>query len=206
MVAAPPCSSTARTLHFNQAWRAGAYAGALLAINIYISHGFFSGVTAYMNSIHGFWMALARWGGGSWLHPSWWPYWGAGMPMEFTYQPLIPRWIALWDAWGGISFGAALERITGIVYCLGPETMFVMAWLATRAPGYSFLAGAIYSLSSLADGIVPDPLFTGLDAHRLYLMAVWDDLPHLTALALLPLAIIAMYFYVRRGRWIYFAG
>jgi len=159
-----------------------------------------------MNSAHGFWIALAKWGHGSWFRPSWWPYWGAGLPIEFTYQPLIPRWVALWSSLTGISWGAALERITGIVYCLGPVTLFVMAWLATKAPGYSFIATAIYSLTSLADLLVPDQVFKAFDAHRLYLLAVWDDLPHLTALMLLPLAIICMYFYLRRRRFLYFAA
>lgn len=163
-----------------------------------------------MNSAHGFWIALAKWGpkwaDGSWFRPSWWPYWGAGLPVEFTYQPLIPRLMALWSSLGGISYGAALERITGIVYCLGPVTLFVGAWLATKAPGYSFIAAALYSLTSPADLIVPDQVFKVFDAHRWYLLAVWDDLPHLTALMLLPLAIICMYLYLQRRRLLYFAG
>ena len=31
-----------------------------------------------MNSMHGFWVALARHGGHSWFQPSWWPYWDCG--------------------------------------------------------------------------------------------------------------------------------
>ena len=80
-----------------------------------------------MNSMHGFWIALAKLGGDSWFHPSWWPYWDAGIPFEFTYAPLIPGLTALWSWWGGISHALAFQRLTGIVYCLAPVTLFVMA-------------------------------------------------------------------------------
>ena len=39
---------------------AAAYTAALLWINAYICRGLFSASTAYMNSMHGFWIALAK--------------------------------------------------------------------------------------------------------------------------------------------------
>ena len=62
-----------------------------------------------------------------------------------------------------------------------------------RSPGYAFAAALIYSLTAPTQGIVPDASFAwrGLwDARRLYLMTGWDDTPHFTALAFLPLVII----------------
>src|ERR1700737_4453394 len=54
---------------------AAAYGITLLWVNLYICRDFFFHETAYMNSMHGFWIALARLGGDSWFHPSWWPDW-----------------------------------------------------------------------------------------------------------------------------------
>jgi len=152
---------------------------------------------------------MAKLAGDSWFHPSWWPYWGAGMPFEFTYQPLIPALTALWSSLGGISHALALQRISGVVYCLAPLTLFLMAWLLTCAPGYSFLAGLLYSLTSPTQLLVTDSGFSyrnALDARRLYLVAMWDDLPHLTALALLPLVILFLYLSIEKRRFIYYAA
>jgi hypothetical protein len=68
-----------------------------------------------------------------------------------------------------------------------------MAWRFTRAPGWAFLAALFYSLTSPSVLLVPDGSFSGTafwGARRLFLMTVWDDTPHMTALALLPLCIL----------------
>ena len=70
------------------------YAVVLLWINAYICRDLFRNPTAYMNSMHGFWIALAKHAGDSWFRSNWWPYWDGGMPFEFTYAPLIPGLIA----------------------------------------------------------------------------------------------------------------
>ncbi len=81
---------------------AAACAAALLWINAYICRDLFSASTAYMNSMHGFWIALAKMGSGGWLHPTWWPYWDCGIPFEFTYAPLVPAMAAAWAAIRGV--------------------------------------------------------------------------------------------------------
>jgi len=70
---------------------------------------------------------------------------------------------------------------------------------ATRAPVYSFAAAAVYSLVAGSQALVPDSgsawqqIWT---ARRLYLAAVWDEAPHLAALTVFPLALLAL----RQGR------
>ena len=78
--------------------RAAAYVAILLWVNIYIARDFFSGHTAYMNSMHGFWIAMAKRGAGAWFHPAWWPYWDCGIPFEAAYAPLVPWLTAAWAA------------------------------------------------------------------------------------------------------------
>jgi hypothetical protein len=184
------------------------YAVILVWINIYVCHALFSIQTAPMNSMHGFWVALAKRGSNSWIQANWWPYWDCGIPSAFTYAPLIPTMIAAWSAVRGITQDLAFQSVTGFVYCLAPLTLFLMAWIMTRAPGWSFCAALFYSLVSPTQLIVTDSGFSFRhfwDPRRLYLVSNWDDTPHLAALALLPLAILFLALAIRRRRLIYYA-
>jgi hypothetical protein len=146
-----------------------------------------------MNSMHGFWIALAKHAGNSWFQSNWWPYWNCGIPFEATYAPLVPGSIAAVTVLTGISHILAFQSITAFVYCLLPLTLFAMSWLLMRSPGYAFAAALLYSLTAPTQDIVPDASFAwrGLwDARRLFLMTGWDDTPHFTAIAFLPLVII----------------
>jgi hypothetical protein len=189
--------------------RAGAYAAILLWVNLYIARDFFSGHTAYMNSMHGFWIAMAKRGWGAWLHPVWWPYWDCGIPYEAAYAPLVPWLTAAWAAVFRTPFDMAFSSVTGAVYCLVPISLFLMAWGLTRAAGTSFFAALFYSLASPTQWIVPDGEFRWdriLEARRLFLVAAWDDTPHLTALALLPLAALFLALSIERRRRVYYAA
>ncbi|PWT99149.1 MAG: hypothetical protein C5B51_27780 [Terriglobia bacterium] len=180
---------------------------ALVWINAYICRDLWSHPTAYMNSMHGFWIALASRAGDSWFHPVWWPYWDMGIPFEFTYAPLVPALTAAWASLGRVSDSLAFQSVTGVVYCLGPLSLFAMAWVLTRAPGASFLAALFYSLTAITNLIVPDDRFSLAhfwDARRFYLLTVWDDTPHAAALALLPFAILFLVLSLRERRFRYY--
>jgi len=189
--------------------RAACYAAVLLWINLYIARDFFTAHTAFMNSMHGFWAAMARRGGNGWLVPSWWPYWDCGIPFEAAYPPLVPALTAAWAALGSISHDQAFGCVTGFFYCLGPLALFLMAWGLTRAPGAAFFAALFYSLTSATQLVSPDADFR-LDkiweARRLFLAAVWDETPHLAAVSLLPLAILFLAFSIERRRKIWYAA
>jgi hypothetical protein len=205
-----PEAAHAKSLPFRrgEVLRAAAYIAILLWINLYIARDFFSGHTAYMNSMHGFWIALAKRGSGALLHPSWWPYWDCGIPFEAAYAPLVPWLTAAWAAIFRTPFDMAFSSVTGMVYCLAPISLFLMAWGLTRAAGTSFLAALFYSLASPTQWIVPDGEFRWdriWEARRLFLVSAWDDTPHLTALALLPLAMLFLALSIERRRRIYYA-
>jgi hypothetical protein len=185
-----------------------AYGLIVVLINAYICRAIFTNQTAPMNSMHGFWVALAKRGGSSWLHSNWWPLWDNGIPFEFTYAPLIPWLISAWSAIRGITPDLAFQSVTGFFYCLAPLSLFLMAWLITRAAGWSFLAAIFYSLTSPSQIIVPDAEFSFRhfwDARRLFIVAEWDDTPHLAALSLLPLVILFLTLSIRRRRAPYYA-
>src|SRR5689334_9155995 len=118
-----------------EALRAGLYALILLWINIYIGRDLFSGSSAHMGSMHGFWTAIAARAGSSWFHATWWPFWEMGVPFEYTYPPLVPG-LAAAIAWvRGVPAGVGYQSVTGLVYILGPLTLFFAAWRLTRHPG-----------------------------------------------------------------------
>ena len=74
------------------------YAIGLVWLNAYICRDlFFTEYTGHMNSMQGFWTAMARLATSQWWEPGWWPYWDGGMPFEFTYAPLVPGLSALWS-------------------------------------------------------------------------------------------------------------
>jgi hypothetical protein len=184
-----------------------AFALVLLWINAYICRDLFRNPTAYMNSMHGFWIALAKHAGNSWFKANWWPYWDCGIPFEAAYAPLVPGATAAWTALTGASPFLTFQYVTGVLYCLGPLTLFAMVWLLMRTPGYAFAAALLYSLTAPTQLIVPDGAFSWTsfwDARRLFLMTVWDDTPHLAALALLPIAILSLVRSLQRRRLRYY--
>ncbi len=195
--------------HAREVIRAVVYAVVLLWLNAYVCREMFVRYTPYMNSMHGFWIAMAQHAGGNWFHAEWWRFWDCGAPLEFVYAPLVPalsKWVA---AIRGIPPDAGFQTVSGLVYCLGPVTLFVMAWLMTRAPDYAFAAAVLYSLTSPSQLILPDAQFSIQhlwDARRLYVTAVWDDTPHMAALAVLPLVILFLSLSVRKHRPIYYAA
>lgn len=102
---------------------------ALVWLNVYLCRELFFAEAWHFNSMQGSWIALARLGGGG----SWWPYWDTGMPMAHTYAPLVP-WVArAVHRVTGSGHHLALQQVIGAVYCLGPVTLFVLAWRLTCA-------------------------------------------------------------------------
>jgi hypothetical protein len=192
-----------------EAVRASLYALALLWMNAYICRDMFFGSTAYMGSMHGFWTALAARGGSSWFHATWWPFWEMGIPFEWTYPPLVPALAAAISSWRGVAPAVGFHSVTGLFYILPPLTLFFAAWRLMRAPGYSFLAALFYSLTSVTQLLAPDAAFAPLSAltpRRLFVVAVWDDTPHLAALAFLPLAILFLARSIETRRVGYYAA
>lgn len=185
--------------------RAAVYAGILLWVNLYICRNWFWSPTAYHFARHGFWSALGRLGDG-WFHAAWWPFWDCGIPFEFTYAPLVPALTAVIAAWRGVPHLLAFQSVSAIFYCLVPLTLFLMAWRLTRAPGYSFVAAAFYSLVSPTQMLAPDRNFAWAScqsARRLFLQAAADETPHYAALAFLPVTILLLALAIEKRRAVY---
>ncbi|HYO82213.1 MAG TPA: hypothetical protein VES20_12480 [Bryobacteraceae bacterium] len=167
----------------------------LLWLNAYIARDLFiSGHTGKTNSMHGYWTAMARHATlRHWLWPSWWPYWDGGMPFEWTYAPLVPALTSLHARLTGADAALSFGWVTGWFYCFTPVTLFVCAAVLSRKLVASFAAGVLYSLTAPTQMILPDAawkLAQWSDARRLYLVASWDEAPHVAALTFLPLVVL----------------
>lgn len=200
----PPRPSTTR-----EKLGAALSAVTLLWINLYICRDLFTAPTARTNSMQGTWIGLARLASGGWLHATWWPYWDAGVPFEFTYAPLVPGLTAVVGALRGVSLFVGFHSVLALFYCLGPLTLFLMAWRLTRRVAASFAAALVYSLTSITQILVPDSDF-GLarfwEPRRLFQVTNWDEAPHLAALALLPLVILFLARSIETRRKMYYAA
>ena len=164
--------------------RNAAAVAALLWINLYICRDWFTHPTAWMNSLHGFHAALARYG--VTLMPSWWPFWDCGMPQEFAAAPLVPALAGLRHASPLLGY----QSVSAIFYCAAPLALFALSWTLTRSTGYSFFAALFFTLLSPAQILIPEGAFSwaGLfSPHRFKLQAVWDETPHVAALTFLLL-------------------
>jgi hypothetical protein len=204
-----PVARTEARLRTPETLQATCYMALLVWLNAYICREMFVRYTPHMNSMQGFWIAMARLSGASWFHTAWWRYWDFGLPFEFTYAPLIPAMTAWTAAVGGIPHDVAFQTISGFIFCLGPVTLFLLAWLWTRAPGHAFAAAVFYALTALSQLIVPDAAFSFQhiwDARRFFVMAVWDETPHMAALAILPLVILFLSLSIRTRRPAYYVA
>src|SRR5262245_38331588 len=156
---------------------------------------FTSPENARMNSMHGFWMSLARLADGHWFKPTWWPYWDCGMPFEYTYPPLVPGLTALLSKLTSSSIGLAYNRVSGFAYCLTPVTLYIFLWRSSRRPGMSLFASLAYSLTAPGTLLIPDAQFqlsAFWGARRFFIAAIWDETPHLFALGFFPLLILSL--------------
>jgi hypothetical protein len=182
----------------------------LVWLNFYIIRGLLAvETTARMNSMHGFWTALARLGDGSWWTPSWWRYWDGGMPFEYAYAPLVPGLTALVAKAFGIPQIRAVEWVFALILTLGPPLLYLGVWRLTRAPGWSFAAAAFYSLLSPALVLAPNDAFslrTLFYLERFFLTIEWDEGPHLAALALWGPAVLCLFRIVETRRLIWIAA
>ncbi len=175
--------------------------GILVAVNAAVSWKLFvTEYLVYLGSIEAAYIGLSRY---VIQHPwdlTWFPLWYGGVPYENTYPPLTHIVVAI-VAWLGGSSPALAHHIVGAAaYCLGPLTLFALAFRLSRDRLASFVAALAYSLvspSALLIGAVAGDLGTAWGPRRLQALVVYGEGPHMVALALLPLAALAL---VERSR------
>jgi hypothetical protein len=151
--------------------------------------------TGHFISVEGYFIAMARYISGHWGDFSWFPLWHCGMPYADTYVPLLHLVVAATASLGHISAARAYHGVTGVTYALGAPALY---WMAVRlgAPRSAALLSALgYSLfspSALLMADVARDLGGYSYGRRLQVMTVYGEGPHVTAMTLLPLVVLAL--------------
>ncbi len=180
----------------------------LFALNVFVCGKLFS--VEYQNqlgSIEGSFIAISRYAIGHFGDLKWWPLWFCGMPYHNVYGPVLQHLVAFIAVVGKLSPAFAFHKTVALFYCLGPVTLF---WMATRFSGSlacGFWTGLLYSVFSPAAILIPAvraDIGGVWHLRRLYNLIVYGESPHIAALALMPLALIAVDVAIRRGKPVHF--
>lgn len=170
---------------------------ALLAVNFYIAKDlFFLDYGQFMWSIEGAYIAISRYMIENWRDLTWFPLWYGGIPFQNTYPPLLHAVVALAAVSFRISPAHAHHIVTAVFYCLGPMALYALALRLTGSRWYGFWAGWIYSIISPSLFLLPvirgdsDSLF---QPRRFHVLAVYGEGPHITSLAILPVALLGLH-------------
>lgn len=176
----------------------------IFAGNAYICQELFrTEYTQHMDSIEAAYISLSRW---ILEHPwdlKWFPLWYGGVPFENAYPPLLHVLTAVAAGAGGISPALAHHAVTAVMYCLGPVFLFWFAWRLSGDRWASFSAAALYSVvspSALLIAEVAHDMGTHFASRRLHILVRYGEGPHVTAMALLPLALLALHWALERRR------
>jgi len=180
----------------------------LFALNAFICRELFrTEYTVHLGSIEAAYVAIARWVLENWRDLSWFPLWYTGIPFQNTYPPLLHLTVALAAALSGASPALAHHAVTAAMYCLGPLSLY---WLARRLEAdrlSALLAGLIYSLVSTS-ALLLSPVAADMGsrwyARRLHALVHYGEGPHVSSLALLPVAIALLAIALqKRTAWAY---
>ncbi len=176
----------------------------LLALNLVVCGKLFG--VEYLNqlgSIEGSFIAISRYAIDHFPNLKWWPLWFTGMPYHSVYGPALPHLVALLAVVLKISPALAFHKTVALFYCLGPVTFFWMATRLSSSIAVGFWSGLLYSVISPAAILIPAIArdIGGMwHLRRLYNLIAYGESPHIAALALMPLAMVAIDAAIRRGR------
>ena len=189
----------------------GFYPLAILAVNVLLVRKLF-GVeySAHLGSNEGTFIAIARHVAAYPWEWGWWPLWECGLPFQNTYLPLLPIATGWFSFWTGHSPALSFHQVGAALYCLGPVSLYAMAWGLTGRPGAGFLAALAYSVLSPCAWLVPlirTDLGDVWNLRRLQTLAYYGEGPLTASMTVLPLAILGLYSAsTRRKLWLWVAA
>jgi hypothetical protein len=188
--------------------RAVVYMALLAAVNVSIVEKlFFVEFTDNMQTNDGSFLGITRYILAHFPHLTWFPQWFNGLPFENTYTPMLHLMDAAFAWTTGSSPAHAYNFVTGFFYAAGPVFLFLFAWRLTGYLEASFFASLLYSLYSPAALF---PFFRGdvgfWNPWRLRVLVFWGEGPHITMLAVLPLALLAAWTAISTRRYVWCAA
>ncbi|MDQ6708705.1 MAG: hypothetical protein M3Z85_22330 [Acidobacteriota bacterium] len=168
----------------------------IFVVNVYLCHElFFLHYSKFLGSIEAAFISISRYVIQNSRDLTWFPLWYGGIPYQNTYPPLL-HWIVAGAAQLTRTCPAhAHHLVTAFFYCLAPVSIYALVLRLSRSQTASFGAGLFYSLiapSAFLAGSVLGDLRTPLGPRRLQALVVYGEGPHITALALIPLALLCL--------------
>ncbi|HXE75299.1 MAG TPA: hypothetical protein VNN18_06665 [Candidatus Xenobia bacterium] len=152
-------------------------------------------------SIESTFIADARFLNENWPHPGWQPLWYCGTRYDYIYPPALRYGTALIVRWGDVPPARAYHIYVALLYALGIAGVYIFVRTASGSRGLAWLAAAASALLSpsflVLSGVRADAGEL-LIPQRLGVLVRYGEGPHMSALALLPLALAACWRAVER--------
>jgi hypothetical protein len=174
----------------------------LLGGNIYICRELFrTEYLQFMMSIECTHLTVIRWMAGHFGELGWFPLWYGGTPFHMTYPPLSHSVAALGVNLFDISPASSYHAVSAAFYCLGAVTLYWFAKVLSGRDWVGLLAGVFYSVLSPSAFLMADvakDIDFNYAGRRLQAVVAYGEGPHIAALTLIPLALVALYFALRK--------
>jgi len=174
----------------------------IFAINVYFAKELFSlEYSQFMSSIEAAYISISRYMIDNWRDLTWFPLWYGGIPFQNSYPPLLHATVAVGSVALNISPAHSHHLITAIFYCMGPVALYALALRLTGSRWYSFSAAWIYSIFAPSLYLLPSvriDLGSYFGLRRFQALVPYGEGPHITSMALLPVAMLALDFAIAR--------
>ena len=158
----------------------------------------------HWESIESIFIADARFLAEQWPFPTWQPDWYCGNRFNNIYPPGLRYGTAGLSLLLNVSTARAYHLYTALLYCIGIVGVYWMVRIGSGSRVWSWIAAAVTTLSS--------PIFFFFTQFRvdyanvrhmpvrLGALVFYGEGPHMSALALIPFAIAASWYGVRKGQ------
>ncbi len=142
-------------------------------------------------SIESTFIADARFLVQHWPHPQWQPLWYAGTRFDYIYPPALRYGTALVSKITGFWPVKAYHFYTALLYAIGIAGVYLLIRIGSNSRGCAWLGAVATSLMSPIFLFMPR--FRGdawkLTPQRLGVLVKYGEGPHMSALALIPIAL-----------------
>jgi hypothetical protein len=153
-------------------------------------------------SIESTFMAHARFLIEHWPHPQWQPLWYCGTRFDYIYPPALPYGTAILSMLFSLPIPQAYHVYVGFFYCLGVSGLYLLTRLMSNSRAMAWgvaIANAVLSPSFLfLEPIRRDASERFLPPQRLNALVYWGEGPHISALAVIAVALAAAYWAMTR--------
>jgi hypothetical protein len=177
---------------------------ALIVLNVAVAGRLFvTEYTIHWGSIEAAYVSLSTQILAQWPEFSWFPLWYEGIPFQNAYPPLLHFLVAGYAAVTGVSAALAHHAVSGAMYCGTALALFALVRALGGSVAQGFAAGLIASCVSFSAFLIPmvrHDMRTVFGPRRLHALVQYGEGPHITAMALLPLAIVALHFALRPAK------